>query len=453
MKNILKEISKMTMNKLPKIGILAVVCAVVSVSFAVWAQQNTMVTHKQGIINVEVSSSENVESMVGFLHSFDLTAKNQHLITDLSPKLLRTGDGYLPKQTATITHSNDALPAASTKKIITIGSFYGYPSGHKKWQNPKDNLKKLSDVVANVYRRYGNSVIYDVWNEPDISNFWGGSREDFFYIFKIIHDKIRSMPGGSEATISGPSTSKFDMEYFSAFFSFCINNNIKLDVISWHEMKRGNAIFSVSDHIRWVKNNYISKGKMGAKKIYINEMIGKGDQYSPIVALAYFKELEEGGADGACKACWRNSKGILDCNNQSLDGLLDENSNPRSIWWLYKYYAQSTKNRLNSNSSYKELISFAYREDNSITILFGNFQNSKIEDLRININAISGISGFGNNSHIQVSLYEIPNSGEKPLSKPLLKQSKVEQVTNNKVEVNFSNITSKSVYFVSIKSA
>jgi hypothetical protein len=34
-------------------------------------------------------------------------------------------------------------------------------------------------------------------NEPD-TNFWSGSKEQFFSAFKMAHDKIRSLPGETQ---------------------------------------------------------------------------------------------------------------------------------------------------------------------------------------------------------------------------------------------------------------
>lgn len=63
-------------------------------------------------------------------------------------------------------------------------------------------------------------------------------------------------------------------------------------------------------------DNPACKG-VGVKRIQINEIIGPSAQYRPGEILGYFRYVEQGGADGACKACWHDIRG-----NDTLDGIL-----------------------------------------------------------------------------------------------------------------------------------
>ncbi|MGS2738023.1 GH39 family glycosyl hydrolase [Sinomicrobium sp. M5D2P17] len=405
-------------------------------------------------ITVDVAQKEtNVKSMVGFLHSFNNAKPDQQFIDNLEPKYWRVGKSSLPPIMKQRTFSG--IRQQNAKPILTLGSFYSYPREYKnkKWRAPARNDKGLLGIVEKIYLKHRNNAIYDVWNEPNLRDYWSGTEEEFFKVFKTIHDKIRSLPGGDKAIISGPSISRFDKRYLSRFFNFCIENNIRLDVISWHENenKKEQTIYKVKENLEWARENWINNNKkLGAKKIIINEMMGNASKYSPSVALLFFKQLEDGGADGACKACWRNSNKKSDCFNNSLDGLLSQNGKPRSIWWAYKYYAESTKSRLQSDSDSPELISFAYSSDKGINVLVGTGKGKSFSNTFIKLKNIGSETPFSANDKVKVACYSIPDSGDKELEKPILQSSDEVSFRENSLEILLDDVKGKSVCLVKI---
>jgi xylan 1,4-beta-xylosidase len=405
-------------------------------------------------INIDLkTSSYPVKSMIGFLLSFNDDTPSQKLIDDVSPRSWRVGHG-LPKRARY--SSLKAIRNNTLPPIVLVSDFYKYPVERPKtWTPPNQNPKDYLQVIDTLYSRYGNNVIYDLWNEPSSFGTWRGSESDFFATFKLAHDKIRSLPGGSNALISGPSIDRFDKAYIGRFLAYCAQNNIKLDVLSWHDVRNGDKLIQLKSDLQWVKKNWVDKyPSLGIKKIQINEIIGKQDQYSPLVPLMYFKGLEDGGADAACKACWKNSKGISNCANNSMDGLIDENDKPRSIWWAYKFYNESTKKRLNSSSSSEDLISFAYLapdSNNEIRVLLANYKND-INSVAINLPQLKTLDSFKNKSNVVVEYYQIPDTEEDPLGGPKLLSTKTVSIASStSPSISIPNLESNQVYLVKIK--
>jgi len=405
------------------------------------------------VVNCNMSPLSS-RSMIGFLHSFNDTYPAQKLIDDVAPKTWRLGGNHLSAN-----YRNSSLKSIRGRSITPILVFSDYYSSQKDGIDQlfpiSAHLARYKELVAQAYGKYGNNAIYDIWNEPNHPSYWKGSEADFFNAFKVAHDVIRSLPGGDQALISGPSTAGLDKEYIQRFLTFCVNNNIKLDILSWHDFRNGDKLMQLKSDIQWAKDNWMKKyPSLGIKKVQLNEIIGPKDQYSPLVPLMYFNALEQSGADAACKGCWPNSKGVSNCNNNSLDGLINEAGQPRSIWWSYKYYNESTKGRLTSSSSSQDLIPFAYEapdSSNEIRILLANYKND-LGAVNVSLRQLRTVPAFTAKNSIVVELYQIPDTEEDALSGPKLVSTKTVSI-GSAASPSFSipDLASNQVYLVKIK--
>lgn len=410
-------------------------------------------------ISVDCGNAVDVKSMVGFLHFKDSSGLTNDM-RKLSPKFWRVGWGWAIASKSNMPDPLDILKDQRISPILVLSDFYQYPdSGKRKnWQLPTRKQPEFLGFVQTFYKRFGNNVIYDIWNEPNHEHFWPeGSEDAFFHTFKLAHDKIRAMPGGRNAIISGPSIDKFDKAYLQRFLDFCVKNKIKLDILSWHDFREGNKLLKLEDDLKWVRQNWIdTKYKsLGIQDIHINEIIGEQDQYSPATALTYFKVLENGRADGACKACWNDSKGVSNCTNNSLDGLIDENGKPRAIWWAYKYYAESINRRLLSTADSRDLVSFAYLGDKNgkeINVLFTNY-NSREQTISLNLQRLNKVKNFKKAQSVTAVCYEIPATGEAVLKQPVQLWKKKLSVLNNSLKVDIKENKNNAVYIVKFYNA
>ena len=104
--------------------------------------------------------------------------------------------------------------------------------------------------------------------------------------------------------------------------------------------------------------------------------MGERIQFKPGAAIGYFAELEEGRADVAIKSCWPDRSGRVNCQGQTLDGLLDwDTGRPRSLWYTWRAYADGRASRVPARSSDERipvLASARSRRAGEAQLLIGN---------------------------------------------------------------------------------
>lgn len=97
------------------------------------------------------------------------------------------------------------IPGAMTSGPTTV--FTG-----KSRTSPPDDWKQwerfVRESVEHAVKRYGREVVrrwyFEVWNEPNLHGwFWGGSKEDFFQLWRVTHGAIKSVDAALR--IGGPS--------------------------------------------------------------------------------------------------------------------------------------------------------------------------------------------------------------------------------------------------------
>lgn len=386
-----------------------------------------------------------LNSLSGFLHYTDVRALDKD-IKELKPKYWRIGWSY--KSMADI----DYLISNGITPIMVLSDKYGYPSEeNKSWRSPLV-ASQFQTLVKNLYKELGNKVIYDIWNEPYHEVFGNFKHEDFYGIFKQAHDAIRSQPGGENALITGPSFDRYDRNDIENFLKYCQNNKIRVDVLSWHDWRSGDQVGMMKRDIEDVKNNLLPKYQsVGVKKIVLGEIISSEIQFSPSEVLNVFKSLEESGIDGACKGCWGESDGIFNCNNNSMDGLLDRQGKPRSVWWAYKLYTQSLDSRIKAESGNDNLIPFVSQSQDKIFIVLANNSKSTITTLTLKIRNLQKINSFKTAKNMNIQVYEIPDTHEAALAEPKFISSKVLKInSNNMVRFDLKKLDPKKVYYLAL---
>jgi xylan 1,4-beta-xylosidase len=71
---------------------------------------------------------------------------------------------------------------------------------------------------------------FEVWNEPNLHNFWTGTQRNYFKLYRYTAEAIKSVD--SSLTVGGPATAK--NEWIEEFRDFCERSKVPLDFISTH---------------------------------------------------------------------------------------------------------------------------------------------------------------------------------------------------------------------------
>jgi xylan 1,4-beta-xylosidase len=121
-----------------------------------------------------------------------------------------------------------------------------YETGKLKYP-PKD-FNKWQDLIENLVRhlveRYGEEEVaewyFEIWNEPDLTNYWRGTFEDFCKMYDYAGAGARrAFPG---VKYGGPATTHFAPAYLKKFLEHCVSGRnyvtgetgSQLDFISFH---------------------------------------------------------------------------------------------------------------------------------------------------------------------------------------------------------------------------
>ncbi|TCC88801.1 hypothetical protein EZ428_18490 [Pedobacter frigiditerrae] len=151
---------------------------------------------------------------------------------------------------------------------------------------PKDFAKwaeLVSKFTQHCIDRYGKQEVYswyfEVWNEPNLSAFWSGSKDQYFELYKVSVSAIKAID--PKLRVGGPSTSSFranksqrieagdnvetgfNDDYTKAkyqgvwildFLAYCQKENLAIDFISTHPYPQGRGVESTKEDLTWLSN-------------------------------------------------------------------------------------------------------------------------------------------------------------------------------------------------------
>jgi len=292
-------------------------------------------------VDFAIGKSE-VHSVSGFVHGMDAILPMDDLIAPLRPRLWRAGT--LADE---IYHRATGFGARST---IVCSDLWGYDEANAPYRDYSLYEERMRQIALQSGTR---PVILEIWNEPNGSEFWHGTPEQFLETFRRAHDAIRSVR--PDAVIAGPSMSFYDHEAIETFLDYALQNNIRVDVLTWHDFRAGLGVPLIEASLLEARQEFVDNPRyqpLGLREIHVNETINESIQFKPASVLAVFDSLERGGADAAARGCWNESNGQNNCWTRTLEGLLTPDTRqPRAIWWAYKAYGEGAGRRVESSSS------------------------------------------------------------------------------------------------------
>lgn len=402
-------------------------------------------------ISVDLANpTANKTSVAGFLHFNNLDNLNMDIVS-LRPKYWRVGTWLYPNEKNINNENLNVLIKNGITPILVVSDLIKVTPKNNNlvWSLKANNVQDVEPLVKQAYATFGNKVIYDLWNEPNLKMFWMGDNQEAFLIMKKIYSIIRSQNGGENAIITAPSIAGFNKNYLNQFLKFCSKNNMRIDILNWHQNGDVKDAFVMQQNIKYAKSVLIPEySSVGIKDVYIPEVTSHKDQFNPLTLYAYLWNAEYAGASGICKSCWENSpaSGGRTCWNNSMDGIMDVNGEPRATWWVYKFYAESLAKRIAITcSSFNNIITTSYlsTSGDTLNVLVGNTSSSPTS-MSLNLGNVNKIIG---NKRVNVDILKVPNSGVAIVHSPLNSDKKKLKVNHNKIVLNYTYDNS-SVYLL-----
>lgn len=159
----------------------------------------TLVRHKEELLY----SFFNADQIVDFLLSIGM---KPFVELSFMPKALASGDKTVFNYEANVTP----------------------PSDYEQWGT------LVSRLVSHWVDRYGAHEVgewfFEVWNEPNLIEFWTGTQSDYFTLYRYTAEAIKGVD--AELRVGGPATAK--NEWVEAFVDFCEMNGLPADFVTTH---------------------------------------------------------------------------------------------------------------------------------------------------------------------------------------------------------------------------
>jgi xylan 1,4-beta-xylosidase len=104
------------------------------------------------------------------------------------------------------------------------------PKDWDKWGN------LIKALVQHWTERYGQGEVkhwyFEVWNEPNLPNFWSGKQADYFHLYDITVAAVKSVSPAYR--IGGPATAGWGTAWIPEMLNHCAENKVPVDFISTH---------------------------------------------------------------------------------------------------------------------------------------------------------------------------------------------------------------------------
>ncbi len=138
---------------------------------------------------------------------------------------------------------------------VVILDFFGTPSGLGKVLDKNSavhNLKSYKQLVKDTIRRLScekkYNIWYEVWNAPDLEDFFLGERSEYLNLYRIVGEAVKELRQEAKMHIplGGPSTSCWfantqpndiltpERSLIYELIKYCYSYKLPLDFISWH---------------------------------------------------------------------------------------------------------------------------------------------------------------------------------------------------------------------------
>ena len=283
---------------------------------------------------------------------------------------------------------------------------------------PYEQKSTMAETLADYNARVINMLrkMQDLTGDPALSNYcfvlfnepngiwFSGNASNFFAAWKELYTQVKQL--NPNIKVGGSAASNYSTQWVNNFLTYCYQNNCLPEYVIWHELS-GNSVQNFRSNLAQVKpliKQYYTDEGRDEPVIIINEYamfknMGAGGSLIPWLAM-----FEEEGVY-ACLAFW----GLAN----SLNELAADANVPNSGWWLYKWYADMTGERMTvstSNTTVNELYGIGAIDEANKTVyaIFGGDDGIQTAY----INGLANTNAFNGAKSVHVKLYSTSYSGQ-----------------------------------------
>ena len=268
------------------------------------------------------------------------------------------------------------------------------------------------DTVIPELQATGLKFSYEIWNEPELSIFWGPgvNTTQYFQMWDTAYQQIRRLAPG--ATIVGPSfafTPQQNPGEWTTWLAHVKSAGTAPDMISNHNEGDGDDPVTVAQAI----DSDLTAAGLPRIPLSSNEY-QPADQQTAGVTAWYLARFAQSGYTNAIRGNWQC------CLTPNLTGVLTEVNGswvPNGNWWAMRDYADMTGS-LVSTSGEVGTTAIAASEDStakrSVAIL--GDENGYTGPASVTYTGLGSVPWLANNGSVNVTVERIPD--QYPLSSP-----------------------------------
>jgi hypothetical protein len=319
---------------------------------------------------------------------------------------------------------------------VLLSDIYGADGSQPSnttWPCTDDNCANfvtfLDDVVGAI-QASGVTVTYDLWNEPDTSEFWapGVDTTQYFEMWDTAYNTIKSL--APSALTVGPDFAADPAQNATEWSEFLA-----------HVKSAGTAPSEISDHLEGDGddpvavatsiNGDLSTAGISSRPLSANEFLPENDQTAGQTAW-YLARFAQSGYANAARGNWASC-----CVNPYLAGTIVSNGNGgysyTGQWWAFRTYADLTGSLVSTsgevgNTAVSASEDSSHRRAVALVGDIGGYTGAA----SVTFTGLSSVSWLANAGNVNVTVYRIPDSS--PLNSP-------DVVTNEIVSASSGSIT------------
>ncbi|MGP3968945.1 GH39 family glycosyl hydrolase [Streptomyces sp. 6N223] len=279
-----------------------------------------------------------------------------------------------------------------------------FPGDNGDWSDYDAFLDQLiSDIKA-----AGINPQWDIWNEPDITQFWDRSQEQYLEMWDRTYARIREeLP---DTVIVGPSTAGEPDPgngWWTTFLDHVAEAGTVPDIISWHEIGGSPNNQDPAASKASVQQMLADRG-LTVEDYSVNEYAWP-EQQNPGNSGWFIARLEHGNVDGL-RANWASGNALHD-NMASLLTNDGGTYQPLGDWQLYKFYAEMTGTRAEVTPG-ADLDGYATGDDEAsrAAVLLGT--KGSTGTMTVDLTGLDAVTGLVQNGTVRAVVERVPwNNG------------------------------------------
>jgi hypothetical protein len=357
------------------------------------------------------------------------------------PKFVRSSDTFQ------IDAAYDRLKPLGTTLEFIVSDSTGY--GASPWPGDNGDYSRWESIVTTLAERERDAhrtYEWDIWNEPGPAPFWGRDVSQWLETWRRGVLKLRAVL--PDATVVGPSIPDYDEAFLQQFLTYAQTNGVLPNVVSWHELYPQTSPADIPGHALRMRG-WLGQQQLPIQRLEINEYSKEATRHQPAYAIWYIANLERARVDASARTCWLNSDGTNDCGNDSLNGMLTNDKQPRSVYWVYSAY-HDVNGRLFGLSPTPSLDGIVGTTGaDSLCVILGNHSGAPVT-ATLEVDALRDwlVASAATQVHVSVDL--VPDTDVGPLAAPNRVLEHGESVTSPNWTLDLPSMTAGAVAIVSI---